>query len=474
MGKTKWIQGLRPKFFMAFLLVSLLPLTFFAFSTSSFIRDYYLRGREDELKRTANFIEGLVRKGNFLQDRSKAPFFVTDIGDRYAEEAFRILLIDNRGVVVHDTNGTGIGVTFLCPEVLGALNKRNITNIQADNVTMYTAVPIYSDDASDVAIGVVLLVSSVADIYELLSSVQNRLLILAAATIIVILVVVFFLSEFILTPMRKIMRVVNLMGEGHLNQRISVKGRDEFSQLATAFNNMNDKLEQVEKTREEFVSNVSHELKTPLSSMKVLSESILLQDSVPVEMYKEFLQDINSEVDRMTMIVNDLLTLVKLDQRDMPRIVKQIDLNKLIEDVLKRLYPLAEVKDIDLLYEDMRKVSIAADEMRLSLALSNLVENGIKYTPTGGMVKLIIDADHQNAFVTIQDTGIGIAEEELGKIFTRFYRVDKTRDRDTGGTGLGLSITHSTVLLHNGAIRVTSKEGEGTTFVVRLPLHQNT
>jgi len=458
---------------MAFFLVSFVPLAFFAFSTSSFIRDYYLKGREDELKRTANFIEGLVRKGNFLQDRSKAPFFITDIGDRYAEEGFRILLIDNRGIVVHDTNGTENGVTFLCPEVLGALNKRNISNIQADMVTMYTAVPIYNDDASSVAIGAVLLVSSVADIYKLVSSVQNMLLPLTAATTIVIIVVVFFLSEFILSPLRKIMRVVNLMGEGHLNQRINLRGRDEFSQLAAAFNNMNDRLEQVEKTREEFVSNVSHELKTPLSSMKVLSESILLQDNVPVDMYKEFLQDINSEVDRMTMIVNDLLTLVKLDQRDMPLIVKQIDLNKLVEDMLKRLYPLAEAKDIDLLYENMRKVNLAADEMKLSLALSNLVENGIKYTTVGGMVKVMIDADHQNAFVSVQDTGIGIAEEELGKIFTRFYRVDKTRDRDTGGTGLGLSITHSTVLLHNGAIRVTSKEGEGTTFVVRLPLHQN-
>ena len=473
MGKTKWFQGLRPKFVMAFLLVSLLPLAFFAFSTSNFIRDYYLRGKENELKSTANFIEGIVRKGNFLQDKSKAPFFITDIGDRYADKDLRILLIDSRAIVVHDTNGTENGVTFLCPEVLGALNKRSITNIQADNVTMYTAVPIYNDDAPGVAVGVVLLVSSVADIFALLSSVQNMLLLLTAATTIVILVVVFFLSEFILSPMRKIMRVVNLMGEGHLNQRISLKGRDEFSQLAGEFNNMNDRLEQVEKTREEFVSNVSHELKTPLSSMKVLSEAILLQDNVPVEMYKEFLQDITSEVDRMTMIVNDLLTLVKLDQRDMPLIVKQIDLNKLIEDMLKRLYPLAEVKDIDLLYENMRKVTLAADEMKLSLALSNLVENGIKYTPAGGMVKVIIDADHQNAFVTIQDTGIGIAEEELGKIFTRFYRVDKTRDRDTGGTGLGLSITHSTVLLHNGAIRVTSKEGEGTTFVMRLPLHQN-
>ena len=110
------------------------------------------------------------------------------------------------------------------------------------------------------------------------------------------------------------------------------------------------------------------------------------------------------------------------------------------------------------------------DEMRLGLAISNLVLNGIKYSAEGGRVQVSINADHQNAFITVSDTGIGIAEEELGKIFTRFYRVDKTRDRDTGGTGLGLAITHGAIKMHNGSIRVTSAEGEGTTFVVRLPL----
>jgi signal transduction histidine kinase len=336
---------------------------------------------------------------------------------------------------------------------------------------MFTAVPI-TDEQSNPA-GIVLLVSSAADIFELLDSISNLLVLLCMGTFVVILAVVFVLSEVIISPLKRVLRVVNLMGEGHLNQRIELRGRDEFALLADAFNNMNDKLEQVDKTREEFVSNVSHELKTPLSSMKVLSESILLQDGVPVEMYREFLQDINSEVDRMTSIVNDLLNLVKLDQRDKPLNIKLTEINKMIEDIMRRLYPLAEKKGVELICEEIRKVIISADEMKLSLAISNLVENGIKYTQNGGTVKVTIDADHQNAFITVTDTGIGIAEDEQGKIFTRFYRVDKTRDRDTGGTGLGLSITHSTVLLHNGAIRLTSKEGEGTTFVVRLPIHQS-
>ena len=236
---------------------------------------------------------------------------------------------------------------------------------------------------------------------------------------------------------------------------------------------MTEQLESIEISRQEFVSNVSHELKTPLSSIKVLSESILLQEEMPTEMYREFLQDINSEVDRMANIINDLLELVKLDHKEAGLNIKETDINKMIEDILKRLYPLAEKKDIELLYESNKNMIIEGDDVKLTLALSNLIENGIKYTPDGGSVKVVIDGDHQNCFISVQDTGIGISEEEQGKVFKRFYRVDKTRDRETGGTGLGLAITHSSIMLHNGSIKINSKENEGATFIVRLPIKYN-
>jgi len=438
-------------------------------AVEAFIRESYISAREAELRRRANFIEGAVRQGNFLTDSQRAPHLPAEISEMYGGYDFRVLVIDSRAIVVHDSHFIENGVTFISPEVLEALNGRTVSAIQGDGLTLYTTVPIFDRNFDEID-GVLLLVSSIADIYELLDSIRQILILLLLGTAIIILVVAFFISEIIISPLKKIVKVVTLMSEGHLEQRINLKGRDEFAQLATAFNNMSDELEQVDKTREEFVSNVSHELKTPLSAMKVLSESLLLQDGLPEDIYKEFLRDINSEIDRMDMIVNDLLTLVKMDQRDMSLMIQQIDLNLLAEDILKRLYPLADVKNIELLYEDVRRVSLMGDEMRLGLAISNLVLNGIKYTPEGGSVKITIDADHQNAFISVSDTGIGIAEEELGKIFTRFYRVDKTRDRDTGGTGLGLAITHGAVKLHNGSIRVTSTEGEGTTFIVRLPL----
>jgi signal transduction histidine kinase len=243
--------------------------------------------------------------------------------------------------------------------------------------------------------------------------------------------------------------------------------------LALACNQMADQLEKVESTRQQFVSNVSHELKTPLSSIKVLSESILLQEEVPKEMYVEFLHDINSEVDRMAAIINDLLTLVKLDQKEIPLNFKETDINEMMEGIIKRLLPLAQGKKVFIHYVKEKDVVAIADEMKMTLAIANIVDNAIKYTPENGSVAINLDADHQNAFISVADTGIGIPDAEIGRIFERFYRVDKTRDRETGGTGLGLSITHSTIMMHNGSIKVYSKEDEGTTILVRIPIRQS-
>ena len=144
----------------------------------------------------------------------------------------------------------------------------------------------------------------------------------------------------------------------------------------------------------------------------------------------------------------------------------------MVGDIVKRLEPIAKAKNISIIYNRVKDVSAEIEDTKLSLAVSNLIENGIKYNSEEGKVEVTVDADHQNAFITVSDNGIGIAEEEIGKIFDRFYRVDKNRDRETGGTGLGLSIVRSAVLMHNGSIKVSSKENEGTTFVIIIPLKQ--
>ena len=215
---------------------------------------------------------------------------------------------------------------------------------------------------------------------------------------------------------------------------------------------------------------MSHELKTPLTSMKVLADSLLMQEEVPNELYREFMQDIAEEIDRENTIISDLLTLVKMDRKTQELNIAVTDVNEFMEMILKRLRPIAEKANVEVVFESNRSVSAEIDASRLSLAFSNLVENAIKYNNENGWVRVTLDADHKFFYVKVSDSGMGIPQESLDYIFERFYRVDKSHSREIGGTGLGLAITKSAVVAHRGAIKVQSKLGEGTTFTVRIPL----
>ena len=466
----KWYHSIRWKVFLSFFFISLITLLFFSYTVKNSLQDYFKGISEKDTLYQANKIAGQIKKEHYLDDILKKQDFDNYIEEKSKDLSFRILVIDSQGVVVNDSNKTEIGKTFIVPEVLAALDGKDYTNFRKGEETIYSSA--YITGKEDKIIGAVLIISSFSEIANIIDGISNRWFITTIFASIIIGIATLFISQIMLAPIKKILATIQSIKQGQIYERIDIKGNNEFSRLSQAFNSMTNELEQIEISRQEFVSNVSHELKTPLSSIKVLSDSILLQENAPIEMYREFLQDINSEIDRMTLIVNELLALVKLDHREAAAYlnIEEVDVNKMLEDILKRIYPLAEQKNIELIYDNNKKVVIEADEMKLSLAISNLVENGIKYTPKNGSVKVIIDGDHQNAFITVQDTGIGINEEEQTKIFNRFYRVDKTRDRETGGTGLGLAITHSTIILHNGSIKVSSKEGQGASFFVRLPL----
>ena len=230
------------------------------------------------------------------------------------------------------------------------------------------------------------------------------------------------------------------------------------------------RLQTLDESRQEFVSNVSHELKTPLTSMKVLADSLMGQEDIPVELYREFMTDIGAEIDRENKIINDLLSLVKMDKSAGNINITSVQINELLERIMKRLRPIAQKQNVELVMESFRPVVAEVDEVKLTLALTNLIENAIKYNNPDGWVHVSLNADHQNFFVTVEDNGIGIPKEAQNRIFERFYRVDKSHSREIGGTGLGLAIARNAIIMHRGAIKVHSMEGEGTTFTVRIPL----
>jgi signal transduction histidine kinase len=300
--------------------------------------------------------------------------------------------------------------------------------------------------------------------------IQGTAFILEILSMVVVVGIAFFVSGRMLRPFEKITDAINEVKNGFTDEKIDVTDYTETEHIGDAFNQMMARLKALDDSRQDFVSNVSHELKTPLASMKVLADSLLIQEEVPNEMYREFMTDIAAEIDRENKIITDLLSLVKMTRSSDDMTVESVDINSVLELLLKRLGPIAARADVKLVFESRRQVSAEVDEVKLTLALSNLVENGIKYNKEGGWVKVVLDADHQYFTVEVSDSGIGIPHDDIQHIYERFYRVDKSHSREIGGTGLGLAITRSAILMHRGSINVNSEEGVGTVFKVKIPL----
>ena len=291
---------------------------------------------------------------------------------------------------------------------------------------------------------------------------------------VIMMIVVFFasiiISGMLVRPFEVLSRDISEVKEGYSNEPISAPIYTETRHIADAFNNVLGRMNALNQSRQEFVANVSHELKTPMTSMKVLAASLLSEENVDPAVYREFLEDIDHEIDRENKIISDLLDMVKEDRTNTDLEVTETDINALAKAVMKRLRPIAETADIALTLVNRREVIAEVDITRINLVLTNLVENAIKYNHEHGEVIVTVDADEEYFSFTVADNGIGIPEEDLNRIYERFFRVDKSRSREIGGTGLGLSITRSAILRHHGTISVESREGEGTTFIVRIPL----
>jgi signal transduction histidine kinase len=194
-------------------------------------------------------------------------------------------------------------------------------------------------------------------------------------------------------------------------------------------------------------------------------------EEADLDMYKEFMVDIVDEIDRESQIINDLLTLVKTDKESGQLNMREVDINSMLEIIVKRVTPLAQARGIDLGYENYRDVTARVDDVKLSLALSNIIENAVKYNIDNGWIKVTLNADSKNFHIKVADSGVGIPDDCKDKVFERFYRVDKARSRDTGGTGLGLAITRNIVHMHNGSIKLYSESGVGTTFTIKIPIN---
>lgn len=384
----------------------------------------------------------------------------------------RIAIIDEDFKVVTDTYDIDIGKTSVSKEVINCFESGKGTS-QYDDRNDYIIMTFPIEVKGQVK-GVMLISVSTNEIAQNARLLENRGLTVTVIASLVMLILGYILAGILVRPFMRVTHAIEDVTDGYQDEAISVPDYTETIQITTAFNQMLSRVRAMDSSRQDFVSNVSHELKTPLTSMKVLADSLNGQDNVPVELYKEFMQDITQEIDRMNLMIQDLLTMVRLDKKAAVLNIEKTDVAWIIEAILKRLKPIADKRNISLTFEKVVPVVAEVDASKLELALSNLIENAVKYNVDDGWVRVNLDADRKYFYVVISDSGVGIPEEEQEHIYERFYRGDKSHSTEIEGTGLGLAITKSVIVLLRGVIKVNSRPGEGSTFQVRIPLVRQT
>ena len=464
-----YLKSLKFRLLLVLLLFGLAPMLIMQFFV---IRGYEKRAIQ---VRTVD----ILSQSKILADQISSYGYLDDNANEIINKEFeqltniyegRILVIDRALRIHKDTFDIDSDKIIISEEVVKCVQGQDVTKHDAVNGFIEIAVPV-REPSLDEVIGVLLVSvstdSTQTDIAYL--SQIGTIVSLTAGVVCVVLAV--FIASKLAQPFIQLSKSIDEIQAGYGEDELMIHSYSETELICERTNELLSRMKVLDDSRQEFVSNVSHELKTPLTSMKVLADSLNGQENVPVELYKEFMQDITNEIDRENKIITDLLALVKMDKSADGLNIAALNINELLELILKRLRPIAEQKHVELVLESFRPVTAEVDEVKLTLAISNLVENAIKYNAENGWVHVSLNADHQFFYIKVEDNGIGIPEESLDRIFERFYRVDKSHSAEISGTGLGLALTRSVVLMHRGAIKAFSTEGEGTIFNVRIPLN---
>ena len=429
--------------------------------------------------RTALQNEGLI-----LSDKmSRGAYFAQPASGRNVDNELslladvydgRITVVNHSFRVVYDTFHVAEGKYHVAPEIVRCFRGETSNKYNDDKGYLIQTFPIYDANEGKNVEGVMLISASTLKAHDFEANMRESSLLMLLALGMLALLVSIPASMLMHRPFDRLNQAMKRISTGSLKGGVQENGYRITSELSESISATMARMEAIDRSREDFVSNVSHELKTPITSIRLLADSLKSMDQVPPELYEEFMQDISEEIDREARIIDDLLELVKMDQGALELRVRPVDLIAIVKIVLKRVRPMAERRNIELSLEQVREVSVEGDESQLTLALTNLIENAVKYNKEDGSVRVTVDADHQNAYVTVRDTGVGIPEDQQSLVFERFYRVDKARSRETGGTGLGLSITRDIIQMHKGSITLESTEGVGTVFTVTIPLRYMT
>ena len=378
----------------------------------------------------------------------------------------RTVVVNSDAVVLYDDKGSPGSLTDI-DSLHTALNGNTVfrSSFEGGAFTSSCAVPMYSQGKT---VGAVYLSEYDSKQAEMILNIQSRIRALSLIISIAAVLSTAIFSDVLLRRIEELVQSMRIVASGNYGHRLSIRGQDEISELGHEFNILTERLEDTEKQRRRFVSDASHELKTPLASIRLLSDSIVQSENMDSDTIREFVTDIGQEAERLQRTTEKLLTLARFDD-DVQVVPVPVDVKQVALDALVFLRPLASERQVRMKTElpDGCVVMATVDDM--FQIIFNLMENAIKYNVEGGSVLFRMEADESHIRFRVEDTGIGIPEEDRLNIFARFYRVDKARSREAGGSGLGLSIVHDAVQKHGGSIAVGENKPQGSVFIVSFP-----
>ncbi|MBQ3214665.1 MAG: HAMP domain-containing protein [Oscillospiraceae bacterium] len=380
----------------------------------------------------------------------------------------QLVVTDQNGTTVYDSaNERNVGSPAAATQVHQAMEGYDLFNWNYKNGVMRSeaAAPVYTND---VLVGSVYLLEEDPEQGALLRNLQRTILTITFFLEVIVILFSLSFAQAFSSRLRRIMVSMRILREGNFSHRVKLTGHDELTVLAEEFNTLTDRLQTSESKRRQFVSDASHELKTPLASIKLLADSIL-QNDMDIDTIREFVSDIGNEAERLNRMSEKLLSLTKGEGESVDADREIVYMAPTVERVAKMLSALAQAGNVEIITELDGDVPILIREDDLYQITFNLAENGIKYNHPGGKLTIRLSHNDECGILTVADTGTGIPEDSLGHIFERFYRVDKARSRASGGSGLGLAIVRNMVQRNQGEIRVESVFGSGTTFTVEFP-----
>ena len=475
-GKVPFLSSLQTKYAISYLLIFAVVL--FLLNTYPLLasQDLLFGSKRDALKSQAAVISSALMELESLsaEQVEKVMNMLDNTG------LSRVLVTDPYGLILYDSqhlpqteaslnaSDSPIYRYALIQEIVQALQGQDVffSEFKETLFASSAATPIVY---RGMTIGALYLYEEDVTQGALLLNLQKNLKMISLVIAALALLISILTSRLLTTRISALLRAIRIVGEGEYGHRLHPSGKDELAHLAMEFNQLTDRLQNTEEVRRRFVSDASHELKTPLASIRLLTDSILQNQNMDQETIHEFVYDIGQEAERLTRISEHLLTLSRLDSLPMGQ-TEPVDLSLVLEQALTILTPLANAQRISIHTYCKSGCMVRSTKDELHQICFNLVENAIKYNIPDGSISIQVFFDKDQVILEVSDTGVGIPESDMPKIFNRFYRVDKARSRAAGGTGLGLSIVRDTVRRHNGWVTVRPNTPVGTVFTVGFPL----